>query len=133
MLLWWGVDQDFARLLFLVTSSAPILLFQQTCDEFRHYSYYLQDGMDVLEFGAAEDSYLPEHLKLNRHVGVGLSTELMERNPSITEKLFVDLNKVAPDIGVDSEDLWKLGASSFDAIIMANTIDFLTDPREVFR
>ena len=24
-----------------------------------HYSYYLRDGMSVLEFGAAENSYLP--------------------------------------------------------------------------
>jgi len=99
----------------------------------RHYSFYLEDGMDILEFGAAEESYLPENFKPNRHVGVGLSPTLMDRNPSITEKKIINLNKVIIDVGIDSEDLENLGSDSFDAIIMANTIDFLTDPKEVFR
>ena len=89
--------------------------------------------MDILEFGAAEESYLPENFKPNRHVGVGLSPTLMDRNPSITEKKIINLNKVIIDVGIDSEDLENLGSDSFDAIIMANTIDFLTDPKEVFR
>jgi hypothetical protein len=97
----------------------------------RHYSYYLEDGMDILELGAAEESYLPENIKLNRLVGVGLSPELMEQNPSLTEKLVINLNKVEPDVGV--EELERLGSDTFDAILMANTIDFLTDPKEVFR
>lgn len=97
----------------------------------RHYSYYLEDGMDVLELGAAEESYLPKDIELNRLVGVGLSPKLMEQNPSLTERLVINLNKVIPDVGV--EELENLGADSFDAILMANTIDFLTDPKEVFR
>jgi len=97
----------------------------------RHYSYYLEDGMDILELGAAEESYLPENIKLNRLLGVGLSPELMEQNPSLTERMVIDLNKVSLDVGV--EELESLGSDSFDAILMANTIDFLTDPKEVFR
>ena len=64
--------------------------------------------MSVLEFGAAETSYLPENLKLGRHVGVGLSDKLMDENPSITEKVMVDLNKVVVDGDVDSDELRKL-------------------------
>lgn len=57
----------------------------------------------------------------------------MEANPSITESLVVDLNKVVSDEGVDNEEFGMLCNEQFDAIIMANTIDFLNNPREVFK
>jgi len=98
-----------------------------------HFQFYLKPGMSVLEFGAAENSYLPKNLELSRHVGVGLNEKLMNENPSLTEKLVVDLNKVVPERDVDSDDLRKLKTEPFDAVIMTNTIDFLTNPREVFR
>mmetsp|Transcript_471 Transcript_471/g.1053 ORF Transcript_471/g.1053 Transcript_471/m.1053 type:complete len:650 (-) Transcript_471:1504-3453(-) len=98
-----------------------------------HYEFYLKDGMSVLELGAAEKSYLPENLKLSRHVGVGLNDKLMDENPALTEKLIVDLNKVIEDGDVDSDELRRLKEEPFDAIIMANTAAFLTHPREVFK
>mmetsp|Transcript_9776 Transcript_9776/g.20720 ORF Transcript_9776/g.20720 Transcript_9776/m.20720 type:complete len:661 (+) Transcript_9776:134-2116(+) len=98
-----------------------------------HYAFYLKDGMSVLELGAAEKSYLPENLKLSRHVGVGLSDKLMEENPSLTDKIIVDLNKVVTDGDIDSDELRKLVDEPFDAIIMANTAEFLMHPREVFK
>lgn len=98
-----------------------------------HYSFYLEDGMSVLELGAAENSYLPEGLKLDRHVGVGAVKSQMESNPSITESYVIDLNDVEEDIGVKSEEFANLGKDTFDAIIMANTIDFLNNPREVYK
>lgn len=98
-----------------------------------HYAFYLRDGMSVLEFGAAEKSYLPDDLKFSRHVGVGLSTEQMGENPAITERLEADLNKVVEERGVDSDELRELGTNTFDVVLMANTIDFLENPREVLR
>ena len=89
--------------------------------------------MSVLELGAAENSYLPEGLKLERHVGVGAVKSQMESNPSITESYVIDLNDVEEDIGVKSEEFANLGKDAFDAIIMANTIDFLNNPREVYK
>ena len=90
--------------------------------------------MSVLEFGAAEESYLPEGLKLSRHVGVGANKKLMDQNPALTENLVVNLNNVTVDQDVNSEELRRLAVEEpFDAIIMANTIDFLTNPREVYR
>ena len=56
--------------------------------------------MDILEFGAAEESYLPENFKPNRHVGVGLSPTLMDRNPSITEKKIINLNKIVTNLNI---------------------------------
>jgi hypothetical protein len=89
--------------------------------------------MSVLELGAAEKSYLPENLNLARHVGVGLNDKLMEENPSLTEKVIVDLNKVLQDGDVDSDELRLLKEEPFDVIIMANTADYLMHPREVFK
>mmetsp|Transcript_91317 Transcript_91317/g.262948 ORF Transcript_91317/g.262948 Transcript_91317/m.262948 type:complete len:650 (+) Transcript_91317:174-2123(+) len=98
-----------------------------------HLAYYIKSGMSILEFGAAENSYLPDDVKPSRHVGVGLSTKLMEENPSLTARLEVNLNNVIEGETVDSEELRQLTTEPFDAIIMTNTIDFLTHPREVYR
>jgi SAM-dependent methyltransferase len=98
-----------------------------------HFEYYLKDGMSVLEFGAGKDSYLGKNLKLSRHVGVSASMTAMEGNPSLTERLVVDLNKVVEDRDVDSDDLRRLSSEPFDAIIMTNVIPYLTNPREVYR
>lgn len=87
----------------------------------------------MLEFGAAEESYLPEDLKLERHVGVGASMANMAKNSKLTGSYVVDLNKVEDEKGVDSEELRTLSTDPFDIIIMANTVDFLTNPREVYK
>ena len=98
-----------------------------------HYAFYLESGMSVLEFGAAEDSYLPEDISLERHVGVSLSPSLMEKNERLTERMVVDLNDVIQEVGVNSEDLYALGSDQFDAILMSNTVEFLSNPREVYK
>ena len=100
---------------------------------YRHYSFYLKDGMSVLELGAAEESYLPDGLQLKRHVGVGANQKLMDQNSALTESFVANLNDVIEERGVNSEEMKALGSDQFDAIIMANTVDFLTNPREVFR
>jgi SAM-dependent methyltransferase len=98
-----------------------------------HYAYYLKDGMSILELGAAEESYLPANLTVSRHVGVGASPAMMKKNPSLTETLVVDLNKAVEGRDVDNDDFRRLAEAPFDAVLMANTVDFLTSPREVVR
>jgi SAM-dependent methyltransferase len=98
-----------------------------------HYSFYMCDDMSVLEFGAGANSYLPKDLKLVRHVGVGASASVMKKNSALTESMVVDLNNVISDRDVDSDDLRKLATEPFDVVLLANTIPFLTNPREVFR
>jgi len=115
-------------------ASVPTLLDPQAIEKLKeHYSYYLVDGMAVLELGAAENSYLPDGIQLERHVGVGASKSVMTKNPSLTDAIVVDLNKVTPDRDVDSDELRLLAADPFDVVIMANTVNFLTSPRETFR
>mmetsp|Transcript_2306 Transcript_2306/g.2985 ORF Transcript_2306/g.2985 Transcript_2306/m.2985 type:complete len:468 (-) Transcript_2306:156-1559(-) len=89
--------------------------------------------MSILEFGAAESSYLPPNITPARHVGISLSPSLMSLNPSLTETYVVDLNDVEDEIGINSDDVRQLGENSFDVIISTNTVEFLTSPREVFR
>jgi hypothetical protein len=112
-----------------------------------HYSYYLSDGMSILELGAAEQSYLPSNLQLTKHVGVGAVQSQMDNNPSITSSIVIDLNSVIDDVGLDSNEFDTLFTTTttntndsednednrFDAVIMANTIEFLNHPREVFK
>lgn len=121
---YWSQDQG----------AAPTNLDSEAIEKLRaHYAFYLRDGMSILEFGAAEDSYLPKDIKFSRHVGVGASAVLMESNPALSETLVVDLNKVVKDRDIDNDDLRRLAAEPFDVIIMANTVDYLSFPREVFR
>ena len=123
-LAYWGIDQ----------STVETNMDNEAIEKLRaHYAYYLRDGMSILEFGAAEDSYLPKNMQFSRHVGVGGSNILMDRNPSLSERLVVDLNKVVKDRDIDDDNLRRLAQEPFDAIIMANTVDYLTSPREVFR
>ena len=96
-----------------------------------HYRFYLRDDMSILELGAAEESYLP--FKPRRHVGVGASTTLMEKNPSLTEQMVVDLNNVEQGRDVDNDEFRLLAKEPFDAIIMSNTVSYLINPREVLR
>jgi SAM-dependent methyltransferase len=125
------VPYDISRFMHL---KAPLILSRdRSSSPQRHYAFYLQDGMSILEFGAAEESYLPQNMKFSRHVGVSLSGKLMDQNPSLTERLIVNLNNVIEEKGVDSDELKMLASEPFDAVIMANTADFLTHPREVFK
>lgn len=127
-------DESFNSLGYWGGQSEKTNLDPEAAQKLReHYSYYLKDGMSILEFGAAEESYLP--ITPSRHVGVGANAELMAENPSLTERMVVDLNQVVPGRDIDNDDIRRLaqGDSLFDAIVMANTVDFLSSPREVFR
>ena len=101
--------------------------------------------MSLLELGASTNSYLPSDLKLKKHVGIGAVQEQMDRNPSLTSSMVLDLNDVIDDVGLrGEEEMFRRYRADdaqdddeeeglFDAIIMANTIDFLISPREVFK
>lgn len=57
----------------------------------------------------------------------------MDQNPSLTDTMVVNLNQVVPDRDVDDDNFRLLAQDPFDAVIMANTVEFLTNPREVLR
>ena len=104
-----------------------------------HYAFYLKDGMSVLEFGAAENSYLPLDFKPSQHVGISLTKDLMDKNPSLTDKFVIDIDNVVKEVGIDSDEIRTLEEEAdkqdglFDIVLITNTIDFLTNPREIFK
>lgn len=114
-------------------STSPFLSESSVSNLRAHFNFYISPSDNVLEFGCGSDSYFPPSLNLSRHVGVAFSDKLMKENPSVTEFIMADLNEVEIERGVESEEIKALGQSSFDKIVMTNTIDFLTHPREVFR
>lgn len=132
-----GADQEnkikFDPIKFWNEAAPTELDVDATAKLQEHYSFYLCDGMSVLEFGAGANSYLPPDLKLSRHIGVGASEAAMKKNPALTESMTIDLNNVIDNRDVDSDDLRKLATEPFDVILLANTVAFLTAPREVFR
>jgi SAM-dependent methyltransferase len=123
---YWGVEQGTTR-----TNMDPDAIEKLK----EHYEFYIQPGSSILEFGAAENSYLPDSIQTSRHVGIGANEKLMNENPRLTEKFVIDLNKVNPGRDIDSDVLKTLASTTeqFDYIIMANTVDYLNHPREVFR
>lgn len=124
----------FDALEYWSTSTQVTELDSEAAEKLReHYAFYLEDDISVLELGAAEDSYLPTDLKLSRHVGVSAEEKAMKANPSITETMVVDLNKVVDGRDVDDDQFRQLAEEPFDVVIMANTVPYLTKPREVFR
>lgn len=121
---YWGSEQ----------ADEPTVMDAESIEKLKqHYAFYLRDGMSLLELGAAEESYLPSDLKFSRHVGVGANLKAMEKNSALGERMVVDLNNVITDRDVDNDDFRRLAQEPFDAVIMANTVDYLTNPREVFR
>ncbi|CAN0061589.1 unnamed protein product, partial [Phaeothamnion confervicola] len=90
-----------------------------------HYGRFIKDSDSVLEIGASVDSYLPADVALATLVGVGLSEEEMRANKALTRRIVRDLNADA--------SLAALEAESFDAVVIANSIEFFTDPRAILR
>jgi SAM-dependent methyltransferase len=91
-----------------------------------HLTRHVPAGSRILDLGAGEQSPLPTSLNPQEVVGVGASEAEMEPNPSLAQKVVLDLN-AGEAFRLPFED------GSFDAVVCANTIEYLTDPRPVFR
>jgi SAM-dependent methyltransferase len=78
----------------------------------------------ILDLMAGWDSHIPETLKPARVVGLGLNENELRKNAALTEFVVHDLNKV-PDLPFPD--------NTFDAVINAVSVDYMTRPVEVFR
>jgi ubiquinone/menaquinone biosynthesis C-methylase UbiE len=67
---------------------------------------------------------VPESLRLNRLVGVGLNEAELKANSKLTDIKVQDLNAVT-QLAMPDE--------SFDAVLIPNSIEFLLNPRAVLR
>jgi SAM-dependent methyltransferase len=91
----------------------------------RWYAEVLAPGADVLDLMSSWVSHLPpaEELALGRVVGLGMNAEELAANPRLASFDLVDLNETPrlpyPD-------------ASFDAVLCAVSVQYLTRPIEVF-
>jgi SAM-dependent methyltransferase len=84
----------------------------------------LQPGIEVLDLMAAFTPYLPEGLELQRHAGLGLNREELERNPSLTEQVVHDLNPPGGGPRLPFDD------ASFHAVTCVASWEYLAHPLE---
>jgi SAM-dependent methyltransferase len=87
------------------------------------YRELLEPNQDVLDLMSSWVSHLPEDMPLGRVAGLGMNEVELRRNPRLDEHVVHDLNR-EPEL--------PYADASFDAIVNAVSIQYLTRPREVF-
>jgi SAM-dependent methyltransferase len=92
----------------------------------RWYGEVLAPGADVLDLMSSWVSHLPpaSELPLGQVVGLGMNAEELAANPRLTRWDVVDLN-ASPRL--------PYADGSFDAVLCAVSVQYLTRPVEVFR
>jgi SAM-dependent methyltransferase len=84
----------------------------------------LPAGGRLLDLMSSWRSHLPEGFRFREVVGLGLNAEEMVDNPQLTRSLVHDLNR---------DPRLPFGNDEFDAAMCAVSVQYLTDPLQVFR
>jgi SAM-dependent methyltransferase len=87
------------------------------------YRELLKPGMDVLDLMSSWISHLPHELRLGRVAGLGMNDVELSQNSRLDDHVVHDLNR-DPNL--------PYAAKSFDAILNAVSIQYLTRPLDVF-
>lgn len=88
------------------------------------YRELLPPGGAVLDLMSSWVSHLPEEMVFERVAGLGMNAPELSGNPRLTDHVVHDLNR-EPELPFE--------AASFDAVVNAVSIQYLTRPAEVFR
>jgi hypothetical protein len=88
------------------------------------YRELLPPGGAILDLMSSWASHLPDEMTFERIAGLGMNTLELERNPRLTQYLVQDLNK-QPEL--------PFADASFDAVVNAVSLQYLTQPVAVFR
>ncbi len=88
------------------------------------YRELLPEGGEVLDLMSSWVSHLPDEISYARVSGLGMNETELAKNPRLTDHIMHDLNR-EPELPFDDK--------SFDAIVNAVSIQYLTRPVEVFR
>lgn len=88
------------------------------------YRELLPPGGAILDLMSSWVSHLPDELAFARVAGLGMNGLELERNPRLTEFVVHDLNR-QPELPFDT--------ASFDAVVNAVSLQYLTQPVAVFR
>jgi SAM-dependent methyltransferase/FKBP-type peptidyl-prolyl cis-trans isomerase 2 len=90
----------------------------------RLHADLLPVGADILDLMASFDSHLPDSIDPLCVTGLGMNEEELAANTRLTSRLTHDLNREA---GLPFEN------DSFDAVLCSLSVEYLTQPLEVFR
>jgi hypothetical protein len=88
------------------------------------YRELLPSGGAILDLMSSWVSHLPDEMTFERVAGLGMNTLELERNPRLTQSVVQDLNR-HPEL--------PFADASFDAVVNAVSLQYLTRPVAVFR
>ena len=87
-------------------------------------SLAIEDEPVILDLMASWDSHIPESVKPARVSGLGLNPQELEANPILTERIVHDVN---------ADPILPFQDNTFDLVLNVVSVEYLTDPGEVFR
>jgi SAM-dependent methyltransferase len=88
------------------------------------YREYLPPGGAILDLMSSWVSHLPPEIAYHEVIGIGLNRDELAANPRLSDGLVWDLNQ-APRL--------PFGDARFDGAAICVSVDYLTQPIEVFR
>ncbi len=88
------------------------------------YREYLVPGSAVLDLMSSWISHLPEEMAFGRVCGLGMNLEELRSNPRLDDYVVQDLNL---------DPVLPYADSSFDAVLIAVSVQYLIHPVEVFK
>ena len=89
-----------------------------------YYAKTLAGTTNVLDICSSWTSHYPEDWRGERVVGLGMNAVELSRNPHLTEHVVKDLNK---------NPTLPFPDNSFDVVTNAVSVDYLSQPLEVFK
>ncbi len=114
-----SADGEFYTVPRFVTHIDPQTIAELT----KAYGELLEPGASVLDLMSSWVSHLPPDATYSRVAGLGMNRAELEANPRLSESTVHDLN-AEPELPYADE--------SFDAVINAVSIQYLTRPTDVF-
>ncbi|MFO8175915.1 MAG: class I SAM-dependent methyltransferase [Longimicrobiales bacterium] len=87
-------------------------------------SLVTEEAPVILDLMASWDSHIPESLSPSRVAGLGLNQPELDANPVLTDRIVQDLN---------ADPTLPFGDDTFDLVLNVVSVEYLTDPGEVFR
>ena len=84
----------------------------------------VEEGPSILDLMAGWDSHIPENLRASEVQGLGLNENELRKNKALSQAVIHDLNK---DPHLPFRD------NRFDVVINTVSVDYMTQPAEVFK
>jgi SAM-dependent methyltransferase len=113
-------DEEFSRTPRLVTHIDDSAIAAVT----QLYRELFPPSGEILDLMSSWVSHLPEEVRYQRVVGLGINEEELKRNPRLDEYVVQNLNRT-PEL--------PFGSAEFDGVGICVSLDYLTRPIEVLR